>query len=503
MHLTRGSVRSSRLKRVAAAALVSLGVASGSAGQAWGAIDWHGCGRQTPSSLQCGELAVPLDYGHPRRATIRLGFNRLRAADRAHRVGSLIINPGGPGGAGSEVVAAEAEGAGLWDPTLHERFDLIGMDPRGVGMSTPVRCDPAVYNRAVSLFPRTPAEFSGLTRYTRDLARSCRARTGPLLAHVDTLSVARDMDALRRALGDGKLNFLGLSYGAAIGALYAERYPKRIRTMALDGILDHSIPTDTLFADVTAAYEDTFNRFTAWCATSTECALHGRDVAAVFDGLAQRADQQPMPVPGCASAQCRTPVTGDDIRMNAYNLLLFKTPIPGFGHPGWNGLAQALAAAETGDAGALATPLATSPRDGMFAGLAVNCIDYPRLIRDHDDFTATTLLARALAPHTRGAGEAWPALIGCMRWPASLPNPPHRVRVHGAPPILLVNSTHDPSTPYRWAHHVLRQIPSAVLLTRDGDGHTSALLHPGRTSDAITRYLLTRTTPPPNTVYAG
>src|ERR1700754_5022404 len=189
----RGSVRSSRLKRVAAAALLSLGAACGSAGQAWGAIDWHGCGRQAPSSLQCGELAVPLDYAHPRGAKIRLGFNRLRAADRAHRVGSLIVNPGGPGGAGSEVVAAEAGGAELWHPTLHERFDLIGMVPRGVGMSTPVRCDPAVYNRAVSLFPRTPAEFGGLARYARDLGRSCRARTGPLLAHVDTLSVVRDM----------------------------------------------------------------------------------------------------------------------------------------------------------------------------------------------------------------------------------------------------------------------------------------------------------------------
>jgi pimeloyl-ACP methyl ester carboxylesterase len=235
------------------------------------------------------------------------------------------------------------------------------------------------------------------------------------------------MEALRRALGDGKLNFLGLSYGAEIGTLYAERYPKRIRAMAL--------------------------------------------------------------------------VTAADIRLNAYDLLLFKDPIPAFGHAGWNGFAQALAAAEAGDATAFATPLVTSPRDGTFAGLAVNCVDYPPLIAGFQDLLAATMLARALAPRTQGAGEAWPALVGCMHWPAAPANPPHPARIQGAPPILLVNATHDPSTPYRWAHNVLHQIPGAVLLTRDGDGHTSSLLHPGRTSDAVARYLVTRRTPAPNTVY--
>lgn len=398
-------------------------------------------------------------------------------------------------------MAVEAAGGGLWHPSLHRRFDLIGMDPRGVGRSTPVRCDPAVYNRPVPLFPRTAAQFWRLASYARALGRSCRKRTGPLLGHVDTLSVARDMEALRRALADGKLNFLGLSYGAEIGTLYAERYPGRIRAMALDGILDHSIATEALFADDTVAYENTFNRFAAWCAQTTDCALHGRDVAGLFDRLVQRADQQPIPVPECATAPCRTPVTGDDIRLSAYNLLLFKSPIPALGHPGWNGFAQALAALEAGDAGAFARSLVASPRDGTFAGLAVNCVDYPPLIGGFHDLVSATLLARALAPHTRGAGEAWTGLIGCIRWPVPLANPPHRARIRGAPPILLANSTHDPSTPYRWAHDLLQQIPGAVLLTRDGDGHTSSWLHPSRTSAAIARYLITRNTPPPNTVY--
>jgi pimeloyl-ACP methyl ester carboxylesterase len=310
------------------------------------------------------------------------------------------------------------------------------------------------------------------------------------------------MERLRRALGDGKLNLLGLSYGAEIGTLYAERYPRRIRTMALDGVLDHSISTQALYADGVAAYEDSLDRFGAWCAQTADCALHGRDVLALFDRLVAQADQHPIPASACAQAPCRTPVSGDDIRLNAFNLLEFKQPIPAIGQPGWNGLAEALAAAEAGDASGFAMPLATGPQeDGLFGGLAVDCVDYPDFLSTFDDLTAAELLGRALAPHTMGAGEAWPVLIGCMRWPEPLANPPHGARIHGAPPILLVNATHDPSTPYRWAHHLLGEIPGAVLLTRDGDGHTSSFLQPSRTNDAIARYLVTGRPPAPNTVY--
>src|SRR3954449_6538806 len=156
--------------------------APGSGAEPRSKIRWHRCERQLPASLRCGELAVPLDYRHPRGAQIRLGFNRVRAQERRRRVGSLIVNPGGPGGAGSDVVALEAAGAGLWHPALRRRFDLIGMDPRGVGLSTRVQCDPAAYNHPVSLFPRTAAQFRRLAHYDRALGRSCRRRSGPLLS---------------------------------------------------------------------------------------------------------------------------------------------------------------------------------------------------------------------------------------------------------------------------------------------------------------------------------
>src|SRR3954447_19018437 len=467
-----------------------------------GAIRWHRCAQGHPTNVQCGELSVPLDYAKPEGAKIRLGFNRLRAADRSHRIGSLILNPGGPGGAGSEVVEAEAAGLHLWDAELHLRFDLIGMDPRGIGTSTPIRCDPAVINQPVSLFPNTPEQFAQLEAYSRAVGDSCLRLTGPLLGHVDTKSVARDMEALRHALGEGKLNFLGLSYGAALGAQYAELYPKRIRVMALDGALEHAITAQRLFVDSTIAYEDTFNRFVAWCARTTSCPLHGRDVAALFDALVARADRDPIAAPECAERGCRPTVTGGDLRLNSEEGLLTKEGIKAFELPGWNDSARLLAGVEQGSAAPFSTGLARAPDDGSLAGLAVLCVDYPFAVTSYDEFARDAALARALAPHTQGASEAWGPLTGCAHWPVPVSNPPHRLRVRGAPRILLANATHDPSTPYVWAQGLASQLPSAVLITRAGDGHTSSWLkRPSRTRDAITRYLITRRAPPRGTVY--
>ena len=498
------------IRRIAVTAVLGcallVGALSGSAraSAAPRAIQWQACGPELPPALQCGQLSVPLDYARPGGAKITVGVARLPAQDPARRVGSLIVNPGGPGGAGSQVVALEAAGRRLWHPSLHRRFDLIGMDPRGIGSSTQIQCDPAAYNQPVSLFPRSPAEFRAVSAYVRGIGESCLRLTGPLLGHVDTLSVARDMEALRRALGDGKLNFLGLSYGAEIGTLYAERYPKRIRAMALDGILDHSRSTRTIFEDAAAAYEDTFNRFAAWCERARSCALHGRNVAVRFDRLVRRADRQPIPAPACAMEPCRPTVTGAEIRLNAFAPLSTKQPLPAIGAPGWKGVAAALAQAERGDASPFASDLATAPQDDPFPGLAVNCVDYRPAIRTYRDFAALRRRARTVAPHTQGANEAWRGVLGCMNWPVPVANPPHRLRIRGAPPILLVSARHDPMTPYVWARSVERQVPRAVLLTRRGDGHTSSFRGPrSRTNDAIARYLVTRRTPRPNAVLPG
>jgi pimeloyl-ACP methyl ester carboxylesterase len=473
---------------------------SGPSGLSWTACSYPG----SPAELQCASIQVPVDYAHPHGPTTTVTVDRLPATG-SHPVGSLFFNPGGPGGSGTEVVYAESLGINLFSARTRQNFDLIGFDPRGVGLSSPVRCDPALLNRQVSLFPTDQAGFRRLVARNRALGRSCRELTGPLLEHVDTVSVARDLEALRRALGQGKLNYLGLSYGTQIGSTYAELFPTRIRTLALDGALDHSLRPVRLFKDESRAYEDSLNRFFAWCAGTTSCALHGRNVARLFDRLVAAADRAPLPAPTCAKqGDCRSSVTGEDIRLNAQNLLLFKTPIPIIAEEGWNDLALALKQAEAGDASALSTPIATDVSGGALNGsaIAIECLDWPTPIHSLRDLRRLQRLGQRIAPRLGGASQSWTILTGCVGWPAPVVNPPRPIRVRHAPRILITNATHDPSTPYPWALQLHRHLPSSVLVTREGDGHTTYLTQgPSRTRDAIDEYLATRRTPPDGTVY--
>ena len=469
------------------------------------AAQWKPCPFPgSPATLECATIAVPLDYAKPHGAHTTVTFDRLKARDPAHRVGNLFFDPGGPGGSGTGIVYFESLGANVFSAGVRDRFDLIGLDPRGVGLSNAVRCDPGVLNRRAPAFPTRAAGFRRLVAYNRALAASCAKLTGPLLGHVDTASAARDLDQVRRALGDRRINYLGLSYGVQLGIQYAELYPKHIRTMALDGALGHSLSPVSLFADEAASYESSLNRFFAWCASTASCALHGRNVARLFDRLVARADRTPIPAPGCGDGHCRARVTGTDIRFQAQGQLLFKKPIPLIAPDGWNALALSLKAAAAGDATALSPALARSPADDNANGapLAIECLDWPDPVHSLVDLKRLHLLGKTLAPHLAGASQSWTILAGCIGRPAPVVNPPHPTHVVGTPRLLIVSATHDPSTPYVWAQQLASEIRSSVLLTRDGDGHTSYLVHGhSRTRDAIDHYLITRRTPPPNTVF--
>jgi pimeloyl-ACP methyl ester carboxylesterase len=460
------------------------------------------------TGLQCAAVPVPLDYADPDGPRIEIGIARLPARDPARRIGNLFVNPGGPGASGVEWAIGAALGLPLMSDALRDRFDVIGFDPRGVGTSTPVLCDPDLFNEEVSLFPRNQAEFDALVAHNRAFGESCLRMTGPLLAHIDTVSAARDIEAVRLALGGETLRYLGLSYGTALGAQYAALYPDQIRAMALDAALDHNLPEITMLVDEASSYEASFNRFVAWCAEDERCALHGQDVAALFDDLVARADASPLPAVACADGTslrpCRPTVRGEDIRIAAGTMLLFKEARPELMTMGWNGLAEALAQAAAGDASQFSPTLATSTQDRAFVGgPAIACLDFPSGSENFDDFAARELLGRVVAPRMRGASQTWTILASCLGWPARVVNPPHPANVTGAPPILIVNATHDPSTPYPWAVGLLTQIAGSVLLTREGDGHTTYLLPgPSRTRDAIDAYLISGETPPPNTVYA-
>jgi pimeloyl-ACP methyl ester carboxylesterase len=450
-------------------------------------IAWKPCPDRP--EVQCGTLRVPLDWARPRGEKITLAIARRPASDPAHRVGALFVNPGGPGGGGVEI-ATNADL--IFSPALVSRFDVVGVDPRGIAGSTPVTCRIPPSEPGYTLFPRTEAQFAQMVRQNREWGRGCLERTGPLLGHVDTVSVARDHEAVRIGLGERTFNWLGLSYGTQIGANYAELFPRRVRAMVYDAALDHSASSIGLLADEISTVEDAFNRFAEWCRTTSTCALAGQDVARVYDELVARADASPIPVPGADH-----PVTGEDIRLGTPAYLEFKETTV-FAPSGWHRLGAAIRDSVAGDASAFAAPPLRDPTDGAFGALSVACQDYAVEVRTFGDMQRRIELGRHLAPHLQGGSQSW-QINRCIGWPVPPSNPSRALDVREAPPILIVNATHDANTTYKWAHVLAGQIRGSVVLTRVGDGHTSYLVSPCA-RDAVDRYLIDRVLPAPTQV---
>ncbi|MFE2879039.1 alpha/beta hydrolase [Streptomyces roseus] len=466
-------------------------------------LAWRPCpGLPRDMSLSCATLRVPLDYSRPSGPKIELDLNRLAAKDPSQRIGSLVLNPGGPGQSATQAIAAEASGQQYFTDQVRQRYDLIGLDERGVGRSTRIKCDPSIYNEKVSLFPRNSTEFNRLVEKNRKFGESCRKMTGPLIGHLDAVSQAKDLEMARRALGEGNLNFLGLSYGSLVGAQYAELFPGMIRIMALDGILDHSVDGITAMSDEATTYDKTLQRFFGWCDKSTECSLHRKNPRAMYQALVEKADRFPLRAAECARVgKCDGRVSGDDIRFNTQELLGIQRPLPRlFNLPGWNGLANAISMASKGDASAFASPLAATADDPKFPAVAVTCLEFAGNTRTYADMQYKELLGRDLSPTLKGASQTWSVQAQCMGWPVPQTNRPRPLKASPTSHVLLVNSTHDPSDSYVWAVSVQRQIKGSVLLTRSGNGHTSYFLHGGETQAAITRYLLDGSLPPTATV---
>jgi pimeloyl-ACP methyl ester carboxylesterase len=425
-------------------------------------VDWKPC-PQAPTT-QCGSMRVPLDWSRPRGAQITVAIARRPADDPAGRIGTLFFNPGGPGdGAAKYVVDANL----VFSATLRSRFDIVGLDPRATGNSAGVTCgDVPGLTADDTLFPRSEQQFQALIEHNRAVGLSCLRETGALMAHTDTVSVARDHEALRIALGVDQVNWLGISYGTQVAANYAHLFPRRTRAMVLDAALEHSQPEVQQVADEIMAAEDSFNRFTSWCDTAPTCALRGQDVAAAFDRLVAGADQHPIPVNGALR-----PVTGEDIRMGTIRLLVFKEPSIYGPDVSWAGLSRALARAIQGDASAFILAPAGVVLDSLFSRFAIGCMEYAPQIQTYAQMRQRMQMARQLAPHLQGASETW-QVNRCIGWPIPTANPPRLLNVRGVP-SLIVHAVHDPSDPYRWAHGLAAQIQGSVMVTRTGDGHTS------------------------------
>ncbi|KAM0432238.1 hypothetical protein ACHAPT_004776 [Fusarium lateritium] len=428
---------------------------------------------------------------------------KLPAQDPENRIGNLFINPGGPGYSAAKEVSDIGLGTnGYTGDDIKRRFDIIGLDPRGVGISTRVLCDLDLWNRRVSLFPTNEASFRRMVQFYDEVSTNCRNMTGPLMDHLDTIQVVKDLEAVRIALGDEKMNWLGMSYGTMIGTQYTYLYPNNIRTMVLDSNLQHYQDEASMLLSEATTYEATLKRFFSWCETAnkTACVLAGQDISKIWEDLLIQAAKTPIPAPGCGSV-CRSDVNAEEIRFGA-QLLLFKAAA-------WSDLASALhnatrGDATRGDATALSTYLATGDpfNDSMlFAFLATICNDFGEVTKTFAGIRAKEIEAKVFAPLTGGASAAYMVQTGCIGWRHRNSNPPRPVQISGGiPKVLVVNGIYDPSTSYAWAMGVSRQFgDQGVLLTRNGGGHISYHIG-GETSRAVDAYLVNLTLPAPGTV---
>ncbi|KAH7140424.1 Alpha/Beta hydrolase protein [Dactylonectria estremocensis] len=460
-------------------------------------ITWGNCtGALAVPGIQCGTYLVPLNWDSPKGEQITLGMAKLPVLDPAKRIGNLFINPGGPGYSSAQWVGDIALGQrGYFGDELRTHFDVIGLDPRGGGISTPVLCDIDLWNERVSLYPTDKESYQAMVSHWRAVGESCRNMTGPLMDHIDTINVARDLEAVRVALGNEKLNWLGLSYGTLIGAQYAELYPGNFRSMVLDGVLQHSQDESSMLLAESTTYDATLREFFQWCgAANSSCALAGRDVAKVWENLLDEAERKPIPAPTCGT-RCRADVNAEEIRFGA-QVLLFDSST-------WDSLAWALLNATQGDASALSTQLAVgdSSDSVLINLLATACVDWNSKSASIADIQEKHVQANSFAPYSQGASMTYYLQTACIGWEHSVTNPPKPLEIIGSPMILLVNSRYDPSTSYTWAMGVEREIgESARLLTRDGAGHTSYYTG-GETSRATDAYLVNLTLPDRGTVF--
>jgi pimeloyl-ACP methyl ester carboxylesterase len=461
-------------------------------------IAWTTCDSSLhlPSNLQCANLTVPVDWNNAADgcATFNLGMVRLvrPSNSTAERIGHLFINPGGPGGSAISTVAGIARGSRNVSSDLRSSFDIIGVDPRGVGLSAGSQCDPAIWNERVSQFPKTREDYDRLVDHNKRLGESCLNRTGDVVNFLDTISAVKDHEAVRKALGE-KMNWLGLSYGTQLGSQYAQLFPDNIRVMVLDGMLQHSQTESSNILIESTAYAAELEAFFAWAGTNESSPLKGQDVEKLWYNILKNATDTPIPAPGCDDVSCRMDVNEEEIRLNAQGLIL--SPITSRRTV----FARALLEASQGNATRLSSPLASDEDPSLYGGITIGCQDWSSYASSFEDFQAKMRIGDVFAPLNKGACQSWTLQASCVGWPAPLTNPPMKLNVKTQDPILMVNAIRDPSTSYTWAVGMLEEVKNNVLLTRNGDGHTSWGLG-GATTNAINHFLITKELPAANTV---
>lgn len=459
---------------------VAAGVPEGLVSYYTQELDWGGCAdfATTPVAervfaqhpdLQCTRLTVPLDYSDPDGETASIAVLRRPAGNPDRRIGSLVINPGGPGASG--IVAAASLAGKVQGTELGRRFDLVGFDPRGVGASRPkIQCLTGPERDAWRLdtdLKATPAAIEQTEAEAMMFARKCAQRSGTeLLANVGTRDVARDMDILRAALGDEKLTYLGYSYGTALGTEYAEQFTDNVRAMILDGAIDPDAPLVKTVVRQAAGFQDAFDAFIDWCLERENCWTDGPASKAneQYQRLLDPLIQQPLPVGPNRKLSYPMAITGtiqalyDDKLWPYLNLGLTELRA---------GKGRVLL--ELADIYAGRTP------NGTYSGVqdaftAIHCVDEPP-VTDRDVLRKADRRYAEAAPFLDAGYPPSGARGACAFWPVPPTDRPSEPHVPGLPTVLVISTTGDPATPYQAGVDLAKAL-DARLLTYEGNQHT-------------------------------
>ncbi|MFC0644320.1 alpha/beta hydrolase [Cellulomonas phragmiteti] len=447
-------------------------------------LEWTTC-----ASEQCADATVPLDWDDPEGESITVALRRVPASGGAP-VGSLLVNPGGPGRSAIDSLNYFRQ---IVSREVLASYDLVAFDPRGVQHSSPVTCvDPPELDELAAWVPdwSTDEGIAAAAARNGEFGRACLERTGPLLGHVDTASVARDMDVLRAVLGDEALTYLGFSYGTELGATYAALFPERVGRLVLDGALDPTLDSGQVAAGQAAGFESALRAYVTDCQAGPACPLTGSADAGLTQiaRMFERVRANPLP-------------TGTERELTS-SLAFSGVAAALYAQSSWPLLTQALSKAIDAADGSVLLQLADSyygrSPDGTYASnqneafSAVLCLD-DRPSADPAQMRADAAEIVAVAP-TVGQFFAYGG-ASCAQWPVPQVGSLASYEAPGAAPILVIGTTNDPATPYAWAQSLADLLSSAVLLTFEGEGHTAYGRSNQCVKDAVDAYLLTGEAP--------
>ncbi|GAA5031048.1 alpha/beta hydrolase [Terrabacter aeriphilus] len=466
------------------------GVPAGLVGFYTQRLDWSPCSDN--AKHRCATMEVPVDYAKPTGDRFTLALRKAPATEPGKRLGSLVINPGGPGGSGVEYAQYASF---VFSPAVRAAYDVVGFDPRGIGASSPVRCltdDDMDRLFSSDPTPDSAAERSTLLAEADAITARCATRGGDRARHLSTTEVARDMDVMRVLLGDEKLNFFGGSYGTFLGAIYADTFPTKVGRMVLDSAMSPNQTDEQEMSYDIQGFESSIDAFIDWCVPRSDCAL-GSDKAGarqkIVDLLdAVERDGLTTTTPGLT--RIGEGWVGFSIFMCLYSDTSWPTLNQGlkqaFAGRGDILLEKGMSVVERDESGAYA------PTTYLQAMIPVRCADWPRSATDPALAAAQAKAKREHPLWARMTGELYD---NCRTWPTAGRTPKGSTLAVGAAPILVIGNERDPATPIGGTKQLAKDLDSGILLTSDHDGHGTYYAGNSCVDSAVDGYLLRGTAP--------